>query len=155
MSKDSPPNSQLDIDQALCFALYQASKEMTKAYAPLLDQLGVTYPQFLVLVLLWEKDEQNVKDLGKQLSLDSGTLTPLLKRLEAAELIDRVRSKKDEREVHISLTAKGKKLKTKALQIPGALLCKINMSIEDLIKTRDSVKKVYLNLVQSNSKNQK
>src|SRR3954463_1874064 len=100
----STPNPALLLDNQLCFALYSASLAMTKLYKPLLDELGLTYPQYLVMLVLWEGDGRTVSELGERLSLDSGTLTPLLKRLEAAQLVSRIRDTEDERRVHIMLT---------------------------------------------------
>ncbi len=110
------------LDNQLCFALYSASLAMTKLYKPLLDDLGLTYPQYLALLVLWEQDGVTVSELGERLSLDSGTLTPLLKRLEAAGLVSRLRDAADERRVLIRLTAAGRQLKTRARRIPGCVL---------------------------------
>src|SRR3954470_3664742 len=106
-SRSLPPESALLLDNQLCFALYSASLAMTKLYKPLLDELGLTYPQYLVMLALWERDGSTVSELGQRLYLDSGTLTPLLKRLEAAGLVSRVRSTEDERRVHLRLTSAG------------------------------------------------
>lgn len=122
------------LDNQLCFALYSASLAMTKLYKPLLDELGLTYPQYLVLLVLWEKDGLMVSELGQRLSLDSGTLTPLLKRLDAAGLIARIRDIQDERRVHITLTAAGRKLRTRAQKIPGCILDAAQCSIPDLVQ---------------------
>ena len=112
----------LRLDHQLCFALYSASLAMTKLYKPLLDELGLTYPQYLALLVLWEQDGLTVSELGDRLSLDSGTLTPLLKRLEAAGLVSRLRDAADERRVLIRLTADGRRLKARAQRIPGCVL---------------------------------
>lgn len=112
----------LQLDNQLCFALYSASLAMTKLYKPLLEELGLTYPQYLALLALWEQDGLAVSDLGARLFLDSGTLTPLLKRLEAAGLVSRLRDAGDERRVLIRLTADGRRLKAKALRIPACVL---------------------------------
>ncbi|MBU1315868.1 MAG: MarR family transcriptional regulator [Alphaproteobacteria bacterium] len=101
----------------LCFSVYSAGHAFTQLYRPLLDKLGLTYPQFLVMVTLWHRDGQNVKELGKTLFLDSSTLTPLLKRLDAAGLITRTRNPKDEREVLLRLTEKGQALKSEAAEV--------------------------------------
>jgi DNA-binding transcriptional ArsR family regulator len=101
------PDQALLLDNQLCFALYSASLAMTKLYKPLLDELGLTYPQYLAMLVLWERDGLMVSELGERLSLDSGTLTPLLKRLEAAGLVARIRDVQDERRVHITLTPAG------------------------------------------------
>ena len=113
----------LALDMQFCFALYSASHAMTKTYKPLLDRLGLTYPQYLVMLVLWEQDEILVKDIGARLFLDSGTLTPLLKRLEANGLVERNRDPQDERQVRISLSAEGRALRAKAQQIPEQVLC--------------------------------
>ncbi|WP_332741688.1 MarR family winged helix-turn-helix transcriptional regulator [Hydrogenophaga sp.] len=112
----------LQLDHQLCFALYSASLAMTKLYKPLLDEIGLTYPQYLAMLVLWEHDGVAVSELGERVHLDSGTLTPLLKRLEAAELVTRLRDVQDERRVLIRLTAAGRKLKTRAARIPGCVL---------------------------------
>lgn len=112
----------LQLDHQLCFALYSASLAMTKLYKPLLDEIGLTYPQYLAMLVLWEHDGVAVSELGEHLHLDSGTLTPLLKRLEAAELVTRLRDVQDERRVLIRLTAAGRKLRTRAARIPGCVL---------------------------------
>jgi DNA-binding MarR family transcriptional regulator len=112
----------LQLDHQLCFALYSASLAMTKLYKPLLEELGLTYPQYLALLVLWEQDGLTVSDLGERLHLDSGTLTPLLKRLETAGLLSRLRDVQDERRVLIRLTASGRQLKKRAARIPGCIL---------------------------------
>jgi len=122
----------LRLDQQLCFALYASSLAMTKLYKPLLAPLGLTYPQYLVMLVLWELDGISVSTLGQRLSLDSGTLTPLLKRLEAAALIKRQRASDDERRVDIFLTEAGRRLKGQALAIPPQLACASACSLEEL-----------------------
>lgn len=108
----------LALDHQLCYALYAASLTMTKLYKPILAPLGLTYPQYLVMLALWESDDLSVSALGERVSLDSGTLTPLLKRLEASGLIARVRDAADERRVRITLTAAGRALKARARAVP-------------------------------------
>ncbi len=103
-------SSQLTLDNQLCFAVYSAAHAFNRIYKPLLDRLGLTYPQYLVLLALWEKNAQPVKEIGKRLGLDSGTLSPLLKRMEKAGFVERTRDSSDERQVVISLTMKGKSL---------------------------------------------
>ena len=120
-----PTASLLHLDQQLCFALYSASLAMTKAYRPLLAELGLTYPQYLVMLALWQHGPQGVTELADRLCLDSGTLTPLTKRMEAQGLIQRQRSNVDERQVEISLTTAGKKLKSRAEPLP---LCMMQLS---------------------------
>ena len=123
----------LKLDNQLCFAVYSASLAMTRLYKPLLEKLNLTYPQYLVMLALWERDGQTVSELGAQLSLDSGTLTPLLKRLEANGLVARLRDVADERRVHITLTAAGRKLKARAASVPGCLLAASQCSISELV----------------------
>lgn len=113
---------ELYLENQLCFPLYAASRLTTKLYAPLLDELGITYPQYLVLMTLWQYDTQSVSEIGNRLYLESNTLTPLLKRMEQKQLIQRARSKEDERTVMISLTKSGEQLKMKAKQIPLKLV---------------------------------
>ncbi|HEY8023455.1 MAG TPA: MarR family transcriptional regulator [Burkholderiaceae bacterium] len=120
--KESFPDSALRLDNQLCFALYSASLAMTKLYKPLLEPLGVTYPQYLVMLVLWESDGVMVSEIGERLFLDSGTLTPLLKRLETAGLLTRLRDADDERRVRIKLTAAGRALKKQAAEIPACIL---------------------------------
>jgi MarR family transcriptional regulator, organic hydroperoxide resistance regulator len=134
MPQKIDPEQALLLDNQLCFALYSASLAMTKLYKPLLDELGLTYPQYLTLLVLWERDGLAVSELGERLSLDSGTLTPLLKRLEAAGLIARIRAIEDERRVHITLTAAGRKLKGRAQKIPGCILAASQCSIPELVQ---------------------
>ncbi len=120
----------LSLDRQLCFALYAASLAMTKLYRPLLEPLGLTYPQYLVMLVLWESDGLAVSQLGERLALDSGTLTPLLKRLQAAGLIQRVRDSADERRVLLQLTPAGGALKAQARRVPttmaGATGCELS-----------------------------
>lgn len=113
----------LALDHQLCFALYAASLAMTKTYKPLLAPLGITYPQYLVLLVLWEDDGITVSQLGERLTLDSGTLTPLLKRLEAQGLVQRQRDAVDERRVRLHLTPAGLALRAQAVAVPQAIAC--------------------------------
>ena len=112
---------------------------MTRLYKPLLDELGLTYPQYLAMLVLWEKDGLMVSELGERLYLDSGTLTPLLKRLEASGLVARLRDVADERRVHITLSPAGRKLKTQAAKIPGCILTASQCSIPELITLTQQV----------------
>jgi MarR family transcriptional regulator, organic hydroperoxide resistance regulator len=116
-----PGGGWLALDNQLCFALYAASLAMTKVYKPLLDPLGLTYPQYLVMLVLWERDGITVSQLGDRLGLDSGTLTPLLKRLESATLIQRLRDAADERRVVLRLTRGGRALQARAVAVPQAI----------------------------------
>ncbi len=140
-------DTMLQLDNQLCFALYSTSLAMTKLYKPLLDELGLTYPQYLVMLVLWEQDRLMVSELGERLYLDSGTLTPLLKRLEASQLISRIRDVADERRVHISLTATGRKLKTKAAKIPGCILAASQCSIPELVALTQQLQTLRKRLV--------
>ncbi|MBF7997102.1 MULTISPECIES: MarR family winged helix-turn-helix transcriptional regulator [Rahnella] len=120
---DLTHSSMLHLDQQMCFALYSANLALHKVYRKLLGQLDLTYPQYLVMLVLWQRDEVTVSDIGEKLFLDSATLTPLLKRLEAAGLLVRQRAKADERQVIITLTGEGKALREKAQGIPEAIFC--------------------------------
>ena len=120
-SKTISPDQALRLDHQLCFALYSASHAMSKAYKPHLEALGLTYPQYVAMLVLWERDGLAVSEIGERLYLDSGTLTPLLKRLESAGYISRLRDAADERRVLIQLTAAGRKLKAKAAPVPGCM----------------------------------
>lgn len=127
-----PRDQWLRLDSQLCFALYSSSLAMTKLYKPLLAPLGLTYPQYLVLLALWEQDEQTVSTLGERLSLDSGTLTPLLKRMEQSGLLSRQRDAQDERRVRVSLSREGQALKAPARRIPEALACASACPLDEL-----------------------
>ena len=129
----------LALDNQFCFALYSASHAVTKTYKPLLDQLGLTYPQYLVMLVLWEHDGILVKDIGARLFLDSGTLTPLLKRLESNGLVERKRDPHDERQVRISLSPAGRALRTRALEVPEQMLCATGKDVSTLIGLRDGL----------------
>ena len=124
---ETPAKSLLQLDHFFCFQLYAASRALTALYRPLLEPLGLTYPQYLVMVVLWEKDSLNVKQLGEKLFLDSGTLTPLLKKLEGQGLVVRRRAAADERQVIIGLTPRGRELRQQAEGIPTSLLCQLDM----------------------------
>jgi len=116
------------LDQMLCFAVYAASHAFTRFYKPRLDALDLTYPQYLVFLVLWEQDDITVKALGEKLFLDSGTITPLIKRLEARGLVKRRRDEDDERQVRIRLTEDGRTLKAKAMAIPLAVMAGTGLS---------------------------
>jgi DNA-binding MarR family transcriptional regulator len=137
----------LRLDRQLCFALYSTSLVMTKLYKPLLAPLGLTYPQYLVMLLLWETDGLGVGDLGERLYLDSGTLTPLLKRMEGAGLLTRQRDQQDERRVIVSLTAEGRALRAKAAPIPLGIAKACGGSIPALIDLTGSLQNLRSELV--------
>ena len=130
--KPSPSDTALLLDHQLCFALYTASLAMTKLYKPLLAPLGLTYPQYLALLCLWESDGLTVSHLGERLQLDSGTLTPLLKRMEAAGWLTRERSAEDERRVLVWLTPTGQALKQQARAIPQCVLQAAECKLHDI-----------------------
>ncbi|MCG7594305.1 MarR family transcriptional regulator [Mycobacterium sp. PSTR-4-N] len=134
------------LDEQLCFALYSASRAVTAAYRPLLEELQLTYPQYLVLMVLWEEEPCTVGHLGDRLHLDSGTLSPLLKRLESAGLVRRQRSAADERRVEISLTAQGRALEERAACIPDRLLGSNQSAAADLAVLRDALQQVTADL---------
>ncbi|MEZ7499472.1 MarR family transcriptional regulator [Flavobacterium sp. Arc3] len=133
---------QLHISEQVCFPVYVLAKEIINHYRPLLEELQLTYPQYLVMLVLWEYKEQTVNQLGEKLRLDSGTLTPLLKRMEQKEFVYRIRSTVDERLVNISLTEKGKALKEKASCIPAQLMESMNISAEDLLVLKNIITKI-------------
>lgn len=124
-------NSAIGLNGQLCFAFYSVSHAFTRAYRQLLDPLGLTYPQYVVLMVLWEQDGLTVKQIGEHLFLDSGTLTPLLKRLESMGFIQRVRDKIDERQVRIVLTDSGRTLNEKAKHIPDEVGCMLGLSFDE------------------------
>lgn len=124
---------QLKLENQLCFPLYAAAKEVVRKYKPLLDKLDLTYTQYITMMALWEKESLNVKELGSMLYLDSGTLTPLLKKLELKGYVTRCRCKEDERNLIICITEKGEALKEKAAKIPEEIACKyVNLTKEEL-----------------------
>jgi DNA-binding MarR family transcriptional regulator len=140
------PGEFLRLDNQLCFPLYAASRLVVQAYAPLLETLGLTYPQYLVLMILWEHDGVTVREIGERLYLDSGTLTPLLKRLCAAGLITRVRSAGDERAVENWLTRAGRALKDRAARVPTEMLCRLGMEGPDVVQLRATLKELLARL---------
>jgi MarR family transcriptional regulator, organic hydroperoxide resistance regulator len=139
----------LSLDHQLCFALYSSSLAMTKVYKPLLEPLGLTYPQYLVMLVLWESNGLMVSEIGERLSLDSGTLTPLIKRLEMLELVQRQRSPLDERRVHVHLTAAGRSLQRKARTIPACLLAASGCQLGELTRLTQELRDLRERLDQS------
>lgn len=137
-----PPPDPLALDNQFCFALYSTSLAMTKTYKPFLDKLGLTYPQYLVMLVLWQQDDVLVKSIGEKLFLDSGTLTPLLKRLEASALIQRTRDEADERQVRITLTKEGRALKKKAQSVPHQILCASGQTLDTLETLRSQLSSI-------------
>ncbi|SHH18607.1 MarR family winged helix-turn-helix transcriptional regulator [Massilia sp. CF038] len=138
----TPGVNMLALDNQFCFALYSASHAMTKTYKPMLDRLGLTYPQYLVMLVLWEQDAILVKEIGARLFLDSGTLTPLLKRLEANGLVSRNRDPHDERQVRIVLSPHGRALRKAALEIPPQVLCASGQEVAALGRMRSELARV-------------
>jgi len=132
----------LKLENQLCFPLYVIAKEITGLYRPFLDELDITYPQYLVMMVLWEHDGLPVNSIGEKLYLDSGTLTPLLKRLENKGFIERKRKKEDERVVEVFITESGRNLQEKACEIPEKLFHKIGASPEDWKALKENVQKI-------------
>ena len=140
----------ITLKNQLCFPIYLCSKEIIRKYTPLLNKLDLTYTQYIVMMYFWEKEKSNVKDIGKTLLLDSGTLTPLLKKLENKGFITRIRSKIDGRNLEVEITEKGKKLKEKAKSIPKTMGKCIDLSNEEAITLHSLIYKVLINVERSN-----
>jgi DNA-binding MarR family transcriptional regulator len=136
------PDAWLALDHQLCFALYSASLAMTKAYKPLLEPLGLTYPQYLVMLVLWEGDGITVSHLGERLKLDSGTLTPLLKRLQSSGLVQRLRDAADERRVLLQLTPTGRRLEAQARAVPQAIACATACDLREVAELATRLKQL-------------
>jgi len=139
MAKKSQAEAQLLLGNQLCFAIYSTAHAFNRVYKPLLDRLGLTYPQYLVMLVLWECDGLAVKEIGERLFLDSGTLTPLLKRMETAGLLKRTRSTEDERQVIVALTAQGDALKEKARNLPLSILAASECSVPELTALKSEI----------------
>lgn len=139
-------NDPLLLDNQLCYALYAAAHRMTKSYRPLLERLGVTYPQYLVLLVLWENEGLTVSDIGRRLRLDSGTLTPVLKRLETGGLLLRSRRQSDEREVEISLTPHGRNLRAEAVKVRETVMCQLDLTEPEIRAMRADLNRLIENL---------
>ncbi|WP_034297215.1 MarR family winged helix-turn-helix transcriptional regulator [Herbaspirillum sp. RV1423] len=137
----------LMLENQLCFAMYSASLAMTKMYKKILKGLDITYPQYLVMLVLWEKDEVTVSDLGNKLFLDSGTLTPLLKRMEAMGLLHRARDVEDERRVVVRLSEEGRALRKRAVAVPEKLMCALP-PLEQVVNLREELKMLRKGLLQ-------
>lgn len=132
-------NDILKLENQLCFSIYAASRAITRIYRPYLDILGITYPQYLVMLVLWERESISLKELGNKLYLDSGTLTPMLKRLESLDLVKRERSREDERVLCVTITEKGIEMKKKATDIPECILKSINSDLSFLSGLKSDV----------------
>ncbi|OCL26889.1 MarR family transcriptional regulator [Orenia metallireducens] len=139
----------LKIENQLCFPIYVASKEIIRIYKPYLKKLNLTYTQYIVMLVLWEEDNISVKDIGEKLYLDSGTLTPVLKKLEKMNLVERKRSKEDERVLIIALTEKGKDLKERAFEIPTKAFCKTGLTEEDALLLKAKLDELVKNLINN------
>lgn len=137
------------LEQQLCFDVYAASRAINKAYRPLLEALSLTYPQYLVMLVLWEHEAQTVKQLGEQLQLDSGTLSPLLKRLESAGFLQRQRRASDEREVEVQLTELGRALRQQASNVPASIFQAIGLSAAEYVQLKRLLRQVMA-AVESN-----
>jgi DNA-binding MarR family transcriptional regulator len=149
MSKNPAPCENLMLDNQLCFALHSTSLLMTKAYKPLLQALGLTYPQYLAMMVLWEEDGLTVGEISNRLLTDPGSLTPLLKRLEAEGLLSRTRSREDERVVVVELTEAGRTLQDKAMGIPQCILGASGLELEQLRKLQADLVALRSNLQTS------
>jgi DNA-binding MarR family transcriptional regulator len=145
--KPNPENGPR-LDEQLCFPLYAAARLVVQAYAPLLRKLGLTYPQYLVLMVLWEHDGATVNEIGARLYLDSGTLTPLLRRLDEAGLIARVAKQKDQRAVENWLTKAGRALERRAKEVPAELFCRLGMPFDDFKKLRGDMRELLARLLR-------
>ncbi|AHW60733.1 DNA-binding transcriptional regulator, MarR family [Draconibacterium orientale] len=132
----------LKLKSQVCFPVYALSREIVNVYRPILEEIDLTYPQYLVMMVLWENEPQKVHEIGNKLNLDNGTLTPLLKRLSAKGLISRKRNSKDERVVEISLTESGKQLQTKAAEVPQKVVKAMGITHEDLMQLKELVVKI-------------
>ncbi|WP_080240324.1 MarR family winged helix-turn-helix transcriptional regulator [Spirosoma rigui] len=142
--------NKLRLDDQVCFPLYALSRQVTALYRPLLEKLNLTYPQYLVLLLLWETDSVTVSDIGERLRLDSGTLTPLLKRMEQKGLISRRRNPADERQVTILLTDAGRALEKQAMTVPVDLQTSLQLTDDQLVTLRDELKTLLNQLASIN-----
>ncbi|ACA18605.1 transcriptional regulator, MarR family [Methylobacterium sp. 4-46] len=138
-TRGAPATGDLHLAQQICFAVYSAAHAFNRIYKPLLDGLGLTYPQYLALLVLWEEDGQTMKAIGQRLYLDSGTLTPLMKRLEAGGLVKRARDGADERLMRITLTEAGRALRQKALPFPHEIVCATGRTPAHLEALRDEI----------------
>lgn len=146
------PDTNLDLADMLCFAVYSTANALSRAYQPILAPLDLTYPQFLVMLVLWERNDCTVSEIGARLNLDSGTLTPLLKRLEAAGRITRRRDPRDERQVRITLTDEGRKLREQAESVPEQIMCATGQPVSELQDLRNRLMKIRNHLTADGKK---
>ncbi|QLL63837.1 MarR family transcriptional regulator [Sinorhizobium mexicanum] len=138
----------MKLDNFLCFAIYSTNHAFTRVYKPLLDELDLTYPQYLVMVVLWEKDDQTVGSLGERLFLESSTLTPMLKRLEAMGYISRLRDRTDERQVRVKLTESGRALREKAENVPHGIANATGMEPAELVRLKQEIATLRTSLLR-------
>ncbi|MDK1489919.1 MarR family transcriptional regulator [Sinorhizobium sp. 7-81] len=150
MTKAENPSHEdlMKLDNFLCFAIYSANHAFTRVYKPLLDELDLTYPQYLVMVVLWEKDDQTVGNLGEKLFLESSTLTPMLKRLEGMGYISRVRDRADERQVRVKLTETGRDLRKKADNVPYGIANATGMEPAELVRLKQEIATLRTSLLK-------
>jgi MarR family transcriptional regulator, organic hydroperoxide resistance regulator len=139
MAKKPAGAGLLQLDNQICFAVYSAGHAFNRVYKQLLEKLGLTYPQYLVMLVLWERDQVPVKEIGEKLFLDSGTLTPLLKRLEAAGLVKRTRGAEDERQVIVTLTPQGQAMREHAKSVPQGILGASDCTVDELVAMKDDI----------------
>lgn len=148
-TKPSRTKAPQTLDEQLCFALYSTGLALNKVYRKLLGPLGLTYPQYLAMLVLWERDQVTVSEIGERLFLDSATLTPLLKRMQTAGLITRTRALDDERQVIIALTAEGRALKAKARTVPADLFCAAECSIDEMVSLKHQLESLRGSLAKN------
>ncbi len=148
-SPSDPVGRDVRLDEMICLAIYAAGHAVNRVYKPLLDPLGLTYPKYLVMVALWEEDGRTVGGLGEKLSLESNTLTPLLKRMEADGLVTRARDAKDERQVRVRLTPKGEALRMRARHIPECLVRASGMDLDEISRLRGEIARLRAALVEA------
>ncbi|MDP2541300.1 MarR family transcriptional regulator [Tenacibaculum discolor] len=146
-------SEQLKLTNQVCFPVYTLAKEVISLYRPILKELDLTYPQYLVMLVLWEEGGQNVSEIGAKLNLDSGTLTPLLKRLEHKKLIERKRETTDERVVKINLTELGKNIQEKAECVPGQIMTSLNISVDKLTELKNIIEHILNQINKNNETN--
>ncbi len=134
----------IKLDNQLCFSLYAASREVIKIYKPLLDKYGLTYTQYIAMLVVWEYEKITVKEMGQKLHLDSGTLTPVLKKLQSMDLIDKYRDKNDDRVVIVEVSEKGRELKDKITDVPEQMYCRLGSKVEDAIQLKKMLDKLLI-----------
>jgi len=146
-------SEQLKLTNQVCFPVYMLAKEVISLYRPILKELDLTYPQYLVMLVLWEEGDQNVSEIGAKLNLDSGTLTPLLKRLEQKKLLERKREVTDERVVKINLTELGKNIQKKAECVPSQIMTSLNISADKLTELKNIIEHILNQINKNNETN--